>query len=310
MLELEFKPITPDCNEAFKRFYYNKQSQNAENSFGNLCCYEFLYHGEYALLNDSILLTRIHLDYNKQILYYPPLYDKDTAEQENLCHKDIINMLIEDAKERRYKIGFVIDNPQIIQNCTNADEFDIVTNRNMFDYLYLREDLMNLKGKKYQPKRNHINQFNARYAYEYKSLSSADKSDCLKMLQVWKEQEMAISPEYKRDYDDEQFVIEFLFDNFEELDVYGGGVYVENKLIAFSLGSPINKDTFDTHIEKADRNYMGAFTVINKEMALHLPDNYVYINREEDKGIMGLRQAKLSYHPFKLIEKYIAFIKD
>ena len=299
---MEFKPITPQLQSLFKRYYYNKQSSNAENSFGNLCCYSFLYHGEYAEIDNDTLLTRIHLDYDKYILYYLPVGEKNLNE--------IYPLLLNDAREKNYNIAFAVDNPDVVRKCQDCESCEVNANRNMFDYLYLREDLMNLKGKKYQPKRNHINQFNARYSYEFRELRQEDKNDCLKMLEVWRQQEMDISPEYKRDYDDEKYVIEYLFDWYKELEIYGGALIVDGKIIAFSLGSPVNKDTFDTHIEKADRNYMGAYAVINKEMAVHIPENFIYINREEDKGIMGLRQAKLSYHPYKLIEKYIVKVNN
>ncbi|MGP1515434.1 MAG: DUF2156 domain-containing protein [Bacteroidales bacterium] len=297
---LDFQPITPDKHALFKRYYHNKLPRNAENSFGNLCCYSFLYHGEYYEQDKKTLLTRIHLDYQKYILYYLPLGEKTL--------KDIAPILIQDSKENNYKIAFVIDNPEIIKNCT-CEHCQITANRNMYDYLYTREDLMTLKGKKYQPKRNHINQFSNRYEYTTKQLTKNDKQSCLEMLQTWREQEMNISPEYKRDYDDEKYVIEYLFDWFDELEIFGLSLYVQDKMVAFSIGSPINHDTFDTHVEKADRNYMGSYTVINKEMAIQMPPQFIYINREEDKGIMGLRQAKLSYHPYQLIEKYICTIE-
>lgn len=297
---LDFQPITPDKHALFKRYYHNKLPRNAENSFGNLCCYSFLYHGEYYEQDKKTLLTRIHLDYQKYILYYLPLGEKTL--------KDIAPILIQDSKENNYKIAFVTDNPEIIKNCT-CEHCQITANRNMYDYLYTREDLMTLKGKKYQPKRNHINQFSNRYEYTTKQLTKNDKQSCLEMLQTWREQEMNISPEYKRDYDDEKYVIEYLFDWFDELEIFGLSLYVQDKMVAFSIGSPINHDTFDTHVEKADRNYMGSYTVINKEMAIQMPPQFIYINREEDKGIMGLRQAKLSYHPYQLIEKYICTIE-
>ncbi|MBR1625695.1 MAG: DUF2156 domain-containing protein [Bacteroidales bacterium] len=297
---LEFKKITPQQNILFKKYYHEKLSRNAENSFANLCCYSFLYNGEYCELDGDTLLTRIHLEYEKCILYYMPLGKQKL--------KDIYPLLVDDAKENNYKLAIATDSYDCIKECT-CDRCEITANRNMFDYLYLRADLMMLKGKKYQPKRNHINQFNSRYEYEFRSLTKADKTACLDLLQTWRIQEMTISPEYKSDYDDEKHVIEYLFDWFDELEIYGGAIYVAGKMVAFSLGSPINKDTFDTHIEKADRNYAGAYTVINKEMAVNIPQNFIYINREEDKGIMGLRQAKLSYHPYLLIEKYICTLK-
>jgi hypothetical protein len=92
-------------------------------------------------------------------------------------------------------------------------------------------------------------------------------------------------------------------------DMFGGAIMVEGKMIAFSLGSKVTNDTFDTHIEKANRDYIGSYAIINKEMATNLPQEFTFINREEDKGIIGLRKAKLSYQPYELIEKYLATYK-
>lgn len=295
---LDFKPITPAQYELFKN-YYKYKADNAENSFTNLCAYAFLYKGEYCLEEDT-LLSRIHFEYNKQICYYMPMGNKPL--------KDILQLLIEDSKENNYQLNMVIESQNALESIF-PNKFSVCSMRDMYDYLYLRSDLAELKGKKYQPKRNHINQFTNLYQYTFKVLNKADKPSCMQMLERWREQEMNISPSFKHDYDDERQVIEFLFDNFDSLHIFGGAIIVADKVIAFSLGSPINDHTFDTHIEKADRDYIGAYALINKQMATHLPENFVYINREEDKGIVGLRQAKLSYHPYKMVEKYLATLK-
>ncbi|MBP3253380.1 MAG: DUF2156 domain-containing protein [Bacteroidales bacterium] len=296
---LDFKPIEPSDRDLFMDFYTDKPSQTADNSFANLCCYSFLYKGEYCV-EDNVLLTRIHFDYMKQVCYYMPIGSTQP--------KPFIEQIIIDSEQKGYQLNFVVENPRQLEEMFPS-KFDITANRNLFDYLYLRSDLAELKGKKFQPKRNHVNQFNNRYQYKFVVLQKQDKQRCMQMLETWRRQEMDITPEFKRDYDDEKYVIEYLFDNFEPLGIWGGGIETDGKLIAFSLGSRINRNTFDTHIEKADRNYLGAYSVINKEMALHMPDDYIYINREEDKGIMGLRQAKMSYHPYQIIEKYIAKYK-
>ncbi len=298
---LKFRDITPNDWDILWEYYKDKQTDNADNSIGNLCCYSFLYAGQYLILDNSTLIVRVQLGGNKHYMYYPPLGEKS--------FEQVFPLLVQDSKECGYCISFLSYDKKDLENC-KPNTCEISSNRNLFDYLYLRSDLESLKGKKYQPKRNHINKFMSSYSYEVRQLAKQDKSECLDMLQTWREQEMGISPEYKRDYDDEQKVIEYLFDWFDELHIFGIGLYVDSTLIAFSLGSPVNNRTFDTHIEKADRNYMGAYTVINKEMAIRLPNNFEYINREEDKGIMGLRQAKLSYNPYKLIEKYMITIKS
>ena len=72
---------------------------------------------------------------------------------------------------------------------------------------------------------------------------------------------------------------------------------------SFHFRSPISYNTFGVHYEKADINIDGIYSAINQEFASHLPEQYIYLNREEDLGIPGLRQAKLSYHPVLLLEK-------
>ena len=96
------------------------------------------------------------------------------------------------------------------------------------------------------------------------------------------------------------------FNRWSELGLFGGSIFVGGRMVAFTYGCPINHNTFDVCVEKADVNYEGAFSIINQEFAKHIPEQYFYINREEDLGIPGLRQAKLSYQPFLLLEKSAA----
>ena len=108
---------------------------------------------------------------------------------------------------------------------------------------------------------------------------------------------------------DERRSLTYALHHAEELDLTGGAIRVEGKIVAFSFGAPINHDTFGVHVEKADVSYEGAYTVINQEFSAHLPEQYTYVNREEDLGIPGLRQAKLSYQPAILLEKGAAIKK-
>ena len=104
--------------------------------------------------------------------------------------------------------------------------------------------------------------------------------------------------------EDERQALEFAFNNWNELCGIGGVLKVGGKIVAFTYGAPVNYDTFDVCVEKADIDYEGAFTMINREFARHLPERFVYVNREEDLGIEGLRKAKLSYQPEWLLDKY------
>ena len=95
----------------------------------------------------------------------------------------------------------------------------------------------------------------------------------------------------------------FALHHFNELNLAGGLIHDQGKVVAFTFGAPINHNTFGVHYEKADINIDGIYSAINQAFASHLPEQYIYLNREEDLGIPGLRQAKLSYHPALLLEK-------
>ena len=93
------------------------------------------------------------------------------------------------------------------------------------------------------------------------------------------------------------------------LKIRGGIIYIGEKAVAFTLGSAVNRDVFDIHIEKSLAEYAEGYTVINREFAANELADYKYINREDDMGLDGLRQAKLSYHPAVMVKKYSAVKK-
>jgi hypothetical protein len=179
--------------------------------------------------------------------------------------------------------------------------FLYIPERDYFDYIYLREDLAQLKGKKYQSKRNHINNFKKTHTYTYHPLTPEIVPQCLELERQWyKANNTEDDEEQLRN---ERRSMTYALQNYDKLGIIGGAICVEGKIVAFTYGAPINQDTFGVHVEKADVNYEGAYAIINQEFASHIPEEYIYVNREEDLGIPGLRKAKLSYHPTILLEK-------
>ncbi len=296
---IEFNSVKPELKPLFERFYPHKKMQNAESSLANLCAYRFKYFGEYAIVEDC-LVTRIHHDYGKSLCYHYP-----TGERENQCRA--LERIVEDSRRNNHRMCMICEPkemPECLKEC-----FEFEEKRDFFDYLYLRNDLQNLKGRKYQSKRNHINKFDSLYDWTFERLTPDHKDACLEFENRWIEDAISRSPEQKVAYFEERNVLVYLLNHLDSLGIFGGLVKVKAEIVAFSLGSPIDNSTFDTHIEKANRNFDGAFSVINQAIAASLPQNFIYINREEDLGLEGLRRAKLSYHPHKMIEKYTAILK-
>lgn len=101
---------------------------------------------------------------------------------------------------------------------------------------------------------------------------------------------------------DERRFMTVALSHMEELGLTGGVLHVNGRIAAFTFGAPINDETFDTCVEKADTDIEGSYTMINYEFANHIPEQYIYVNREEDLGLEGLRKAKLSYQPETILE--------
>ena len=58
------------------------------------------------------------------------------------------------------------------------------------------------------------------------------------------------------------------------------------------------------HYEKGSPDYDGIYKAINQETAKILQKNFIFINRESDMNIPGLRKAKMSYHPHHMVEVF------
>ena len=181
--------------------------------------------------------------------------------------------------------------------------------RDGWDYLYSAEKLAELSGKKLHGKRNHIHRFCERYPdWMFEPITGENLAECKEMEQEWfrrQEEEDRVDATLRK----EREAVRIALENMEALGLTGGLIRAEGKVLAFSLGSRTTADCYNVHFEKAYGDIQGAYAVINREMARWARNTWpetVYINREDDMGLEGLRRAKLSYYPELLLEKYSA----
>jgi len=104
----------------------------------------------------------------------------------------------------------------------------------------------------------------------------------------------------------EKEAIEDILTNFEKLDFKGGVLYANGEICAFTVSEQLTKDMAVIHIEKANTDFNGAFAAINQMNLENTWSHLKYVNREEDLGIEGLKKAKKSYRPCRMIDKYKA----
>lgn len=182
--------------------------------------------------------------------------------------------------------------------------FSFNEDRNSWDYLYDINKLSELTGKKMHAKRNHIHRFENDYPdWRYEVIGSDNIADCLEMDGMWRV--------HNSDSDDagERRAIERALRNMDALGLDGGLIRTEGKVVAYTVGDHVNERVFDVHFEKAVGEMPGTYAIINREFARRIKEKYpdtLYINREDDMGIDGLRRAKESYYPERMVAKYTA----
>ena len=295
MENLVFKPISIDGKELITSFTWRSNNQNCDFSFANMCSWRFLYDSEFAVVDD-MLLIRFYIE-GGRVAYMMPVGEGDL--------KKAILLLEKDSLSKGHPLCLLGVTPESI---TRLDRlfpgvFKFIPERDYFDYIYLRDDLVRLQGKRYQPNRNHINRFKSEYEFVYKPITPDILSDCLSLESEWCMQNNCQENEALQD---ERQSLAYALLHFDQLGLTGGAIWIDGQIAAFSFGMPINYNTFGVHIEKANTAFDGIYAVINQQFASHIPEQYIYINREEDLGIPGLRKAKLSYYPAILLEKHVA----
>ena len=296
---IAFRDITIQDKDTITAYTMNSCRRNCDLSFSNLCSWRFLYHTKFAIINNFLVFKFWAGD---ELAYMMPVGEGNLEE--------VLNELIEDARQEGEPFCMLG-----VCSCMREDleaimpgQFGFTVDRDYADYIYLRSDLATLKGKKFQSKRNHINKFRNTYPdYEYSPITKDRIQECLELEAKWCK---ANDCDQQEGTGNERRALIYALNHFEELGLTGGILHVNGQIVAFTFGMPINKETFGVHVEKADTSIDGAYAMINYEFANHIPEQYIYINREEDLGIEGLRKAKLSYHPETILEKYTACLKE
>lgn len=289
---LVFKKIEITDKEIITKTLLDTRCRCSDFAFANLFCWSPKFNTSFDIVEKTVFLKCF--DENKKPFYMMPIGEQDL--------KQSLQMLIDDAKKNNtpFRMRGVTERMWEYINTHFPDEFEYIIHRDDAEYIYDAEKLRTLAGKKMQKKRNHINRFKAEYpSWEYESIVSRKQlAECIKMLEIWDE------IEHKDHHKNFDFIAsDLMIKHFFELDLKGGLLRVDNKIIAFTLGSHLTSDTFCVHLEKAFWDYNGAYTMINQQFLQHEAQLYKYINREEDLGIEGIRKAKLSYYPEMLLQE-------
>ncbi|HJD30050.1 MAG TPA: GNAT family N-acetyltransferase [Candidatus Blautia avicola] len=279
--------------------YYNMRKNNTCDSvFLESFIWKEFYNVRYAIWEEKALLWL--MEYNGKCFSAMPLCKEEDLPgafqaiqkyfNEELGYPLVINLADE------YAVKY-LDLPK--------DKYFVKEQEDSRDYLYLGESLRKLSGKKLHKKKNRLNLFLRQYEgrFEYRTLGCDDKDDMWKFLDRWRIQKGEDQEEH---LDYEVRGIHDILRNCCELNIHMGGIYVDGRLEAFSVGS-YNKieDMAVIHIEKANPEIPGLYQAINQMFLLHEFPDVQWVNREDDMGLEGLRKAKMSYNPADFARKYL-----
>ena len=293
---LDFQRIDLSNREQYNEYLMNCTERGCEYSLVNLYIWgrqrAAFVHGCLALFSQ----------FERSSVYPFPIGDGDIGA--------VLDAIIHDARARGLECRLT---SLTAADCALLEErypgqFRFHPDRDGCDYIYDINNLADLPGRKYQRKRNFLNRFRQNHPdCTLVPISPSLLPQVKQMLTQWYQNRR--TPETQDAYHMEQVALRRAFEKWEELALEGVALMENDRILAMTVGSFLTEDTFDVHFEKAQEEIDGAYAAINQGFAAYLREKYPalrYLNREDDLGLPGLRQAKLSYYPERLVVKFWA----
>ncbi|MBU0485581.1 MAG: DUF2156 domain-containing protein [Proteobacteria bacterium] len=283
---IDIYPLDLSTRELVNKYLAGYPPKVSELTFTNLFAWRHSRPVWFAQIKDSLvfLIAASSAPGGPKILFGPPVGPATVAEAlSSLGINHAVRLIEETTLTLKPK------------------NFTITADRDNADYIYLVSDLAGLAGRKYVKKRNHVNQCLKKYDCVYEEITPTNLEECRDMLDRWCqsrqcEVEPGLCGEYK--------AINETFNYCRKFNLIGGAIRIADRIEAFAIGERLNNDTAVWHFEKAMADFQGLSQLINQWFAHYGLADFKFVNREQDLGIPGLRQAKESYHPHHLLEKY------
>ena len=277
-LDLSDKPL---LDSLFQKL----QPRISELTFAGLYLFRAAHYYQLTLVGDALVI--LGKGYDGRDYFMPPLNGDVSAALETLFDDGQLLYAADETFVSRY---------------LDIAGLQIIEDRDSFDYLYLREELATLPGNRFHKKKNRITYFLSRHVHRVEVYQDRHRDGCLALLEEWRG--------HARNAGTAQLRLEVEANaealmHVDELGLEGLVVMVADAVRAFVLGEYLNPETAVCHFEKTDPFMEGLSQLINREFSRMLFTDCRYVNREQDLGDQGLRNAKLSYHPIELVKKFM-----
>ncbi len=295
---INFQRLTLQQKPQYEALLLSGDPRGCEYSFAN----QFLWGRQQAAFLHGCVAFFAHFD--GRSVYPYPIGNGD--------RRAVLEEIMADAKDRGIPCRIVSMTDRDTRELAEwfPGKFQLRSDRDSFDYVYAIEDLAELKGRKYQKKRNHYNRYKAANPdYRLIPLDCCNLDQARRMVDGWFYQRMRADTDHS--YLLENLAMARAFQNYEGLAMEGAMLVSHGETVAVTMATRLSPDTFDVHFEKAREDVEGAYAAVNCEFAQYLRGKYPevnFLNREDYLGLEGLRKAKLSYLPHHMQEKHWAYI--
>jgi hypothetical protein len=281
----DYHPVTLADKPIFDRIFRNHPQVHSECSFVTMICWQNYAHYSFVIVDDRLLIS---CTVDEQTTFRAPIGDPAP----NLFEK-----VLALAKEEGGEMAMDFYNEMDVRYMKNVHpETPVYNSRGFSEYYYRTEELAELHGKKYLNIRGQINKFNSEYTYVTEKIVESIIPEVQKMIEEWS---VSKHCEANRIMKEEVNAVRFALEHWQELGCDGLVVRIQPRgtIGAISIWDELNESTALVHFEKSLVCYKGIYKIINQETAKVLRGKYTWINRESDMDVLGLREAKLRYHP-------------
>ncbi len=296
---LDFRPITLEDKQAADVCLHQHNDRICEHCFADLYIWKDHYDTQICFYR-GFLLVRMATFPEHIPMYLAPIGSGDW--------KDAVLALEQDAQQHGIAFQMCCVTERMIEDLEThfPGQYRLTDMEDSADYIYATRKMMTLAGKKMQAKRNFVNRFRKAYVdrWSYETITDQNKQEAYDFHLHWCQ--TGNNCPNGTMYSGETCAVSLALNHRDALGMTGGILRLDGKVIAFTMGCPVSEDTFVVQLEKAEASIVGAYQMVNQQFAQHHFEGYTYVNREDDLGLEGLRNAKLSYHPDLMGKKYLA----
>lgn len=282
-------PVTFNDFEVINAFLKKHPSEKCDFNICNIFAWELFLKVQYTFHFDRLILFNPSHEY-----VLAPVGEKFSSEE--------LFQIYSSFHDRYKEIEIIGVSEEYVNNNPDLSEyFHVENDENLSDYIYTTENMVKLPGKKLAKKKNLISQFTRLYPdFNAKPIDANDYAELMDFCYYWKKE----SEIENENVDIELEAIKIFLTHWDSLPCEGLKIYAGGKICAFSIYSPQTNDMATVHCEKYDHEIKGAGQIINQQTAKLLIENFKYINREQDMGSAGVKQAKRSYQPVRMLPFY------